>query len=57
MTYALYYMPFFCDVNKTSHLAAASMIGRRHFKTFYWAFQYEKGIGILELYNQCCFKT
>ena len=57
MTYALYYMPFFCDVNKTSHLAAASMIGRRHFKTFYRAFQYEKGIGILELYNQCCFKT
>ena len=30
-----YYMPFFCDVNKTSHRAAANVIGGRLFKIFY----------------------
>ena len=42
-----HYMPFFRDVNKTSHLAAANMIGGRLFKIFYWVFRYEKGIVVL----------
>ena len=43
----LFYMPFFRDVNKTSHWAEANMIGGRLFKIFYWVFRYEKGIVVL----------
>ena len=51
-----YYMPFFRDVNKTSHWAAANIISERLFKIFYWVFRYEKGIWYFRN-SQCCFKT